>query len=183
MFIALGVKADLRTYPQGIIFPLDEPLKVAGLEFNELRINNYATDKEHSPENCTAITCLLLGNSYSYWKFAKEDGTYNQKKAELLKKFIVTLEKLIPEIKDKVEVTDVATPLTYERYCSTYQGGWMTVWEPGKMATNFPSRSLTVKNLYFAGQRLIMPGGLPCAVVSARRATQYLCRDNKVAFN
>ena len=41
---------------------------------------------------------------------------------------------------------------------------------------------LSVKNLYFAGQRTIMPGGLPIAVVSGRKAVQYLCRDNNVMF-
>lgn len=183
MFVSFGVKANLKNYPRGIIFPLDEPLKVAGIEYNELRINNYALYENHSPENCTSLTCLLLGNSYSYWKFAKEDGTYKQKKDELAQKIIERLEKFIPEIKGNIEVIGVATPLTYERYCSTYQGGWMSVWEPGKMAVNFPHRSITVQNLYFAGQRMIMPGGLPCAVLSGRKATQYLCRDNHVFFN
>lgn len=182
MFVCLGVKADLRKYPRGIVFPLEKPLCAGGLEFNELRINNYAEYENHSPEGCTSVTCLLLGNSYAYWKQVKEDGTYKQKKQQLADDVISELEKHMPEIKDAVEVIDVATPLTYERYCNTYEGSWMTVWRPGGRAINAPIKSLSVKNLYFAGQRTIMPGGLPIAVVSGRKAVQYLCRDNNVMF-
>ncbi len=182
MFVCLGVRADLSKYPRGIIFPLDKPLKAGGLEFNELRINNYAMYENHSPEGCTSLTCLLLGDSYAYWKKAKEDGSYRQKKQKLAEDIIDALEKYVPEIKGAVEVTDVATPLTYERYCNTYEGGWMSVWRPGGRAVNFPIKSPSVRNLYFAGQRTIMPGGLPIAVVSGRKAAQYLCRDNNIVF-
>lgn len=182
MFICLGVKADLSKYPKGIIFPLEKPLKAGGLEFSELRINNYAEYEKHSPEGCSSVTCLLLGDSYHYWKKAKEDGTYKEKKEELANNVISLLEDFIPEIKGAIEVTDVATPLTYERYCNTYEGGWMSVWKAKKIGLNFPIKSVSIKNLYFAGQRTIMPGGLPIAVASGRTAVQYLCRDNKITF-
>ena len=55
MFVCLGVTADLRKYPRGIVFPLEKPLCAGGLEFNELRINNYAEYENHSPEGCTSV--------------------------------------------------------------------------------------------------------------------------------
>lgn len=182
MFVCLGIKADLKKYPRGIILPLATPLCAGGLEFSELRINNYAEYENHSPDGCTALTCLLLGDSYAYWKKAKEDGTYKQKKQELAETVIALLEDYMPELKDAVEVIDVATPLTYERYCNSYEGSWMSVWLPGRRAINVPIKSLSVRNLYFAGQRTMMPGGLPIAVASGRKAVQYLCRDNKSVF-
>jgi hypothetical protein len=45
-----------------------------------------------------------------------------------------------------------------------------------------PQKSKTVKGLYFAGQRSMMPGGLPITVCSGRKAVQYLCRDTKTLF-
>ena len=36
--------------------------------------------------------------------------------------------------------------------------------------------------LYFAGQRMSPPGGLPIALMSGRTAVQYLCRDAGVVF-
>lgn len=182
MFVALGVKADLKDYPRCAVYPLEKPFKAGGLEFSSFRINNYALYEKHAPEGCTALTCLLLGDSYHYWKTAKEDGTYKQKKQELVEEFIRQLEKFIPEIKDNIEVTDVATPMTYERYCNSFEGSWMSVWEPGASSFTFPSKSTTVKGLYFAGQRTMMPGGLPITVNSGRKAVQYLCRDTKTLF-
>ena len=182
MFVCLGVKCELKQYPRAAVFPLETPFKAGGLEFTSLRINNYSLYEKHAPEGGTALTCLLLGDSYQYWKKAKEDGTYKQKKAELAEAFIKVLEEYMPEIKDKVEVTDVATPLTYERYCNSFEGSWMSVWLPGANSFTFPSKSKSVEGLYFAGQRTMMPGGLPITVNSGRKAVQYLCRDTKTLF-
>lgn len=182
MFICLGVKGKFPNLPKGVVFPLDTPFQAGGLSFDELRINNYSEYQDHAPEGCTSLTCLLLGKSYDYWKAAKEDGTYKQKKQDLCDRFIAELEKFMPEIKGNIEVTDVATPCTYERYCNCFEGSWMSVWLPKGKAINYPSKAKSVKGLYFASQRTMSPGGLPCTVLSGRTAAQYLCRDNKVKF-
>ena len=182
MFICLGIKADLSHLPYSCIFPLKTPFHAAGTDYSELRINNYSKYKTHSPEGCTSITCLLLGDSYDYWKKAKEDGSYKQKKDELAKAFIETLSQFIPEIKDNVEAIDVATPCTYERYCSSFEGSWMSCWRTDGKQNNYPQTVKGIKGLYFAGQRVIMPGGLPIAVYTGRRAVQLLCRDTKNLF-
>lgn len=182
VFICAGVKADLSHLPKAIVFPLKKPFEIAGVNFNEFRIYNYASFKGRAPEGGTALTSLFLGPSYYYWKQAKEDGTYKQKKEELANRFIELLEEYIPETKGKVEVTDVATPCTYERYCSSFEGSWMSVWEKGGKQTNYPQKLPGIEGVYFAGQRTMMPGGLPIAVYSGRIAVQLLCRDRKKLF-
>ena len=181
MFISLGVKADLSRLPYSVIFPLDEPIEFAGVEYNELRINNYAKYKDHSPEGCTSLTCLLLGDTYSYWKEAKQDGTYADKKRELARKFVAKLSEFIPELKTGLEVIDVATPCTYERYCSSFEGSWMSVWDKKGKGYNYP-QECSIKGVYFCGQRIMMPGGLPIAAYTGRRAVQLLCKNWKEEF-
>lgn len=176
MFIAYGIKADLSAYPRGFIIPLEKPFEAAGLKFGELRINNYAQYPEHAPKGCTALTCLLLGPSYNWWNARKKDGTYKTEKEELARRLIEEIAKAIPEVNGNVEVSDVATPCTYERYCGTFEGSWMSVFEPGGAMLTFPQKSKTVKGLYFAGQRSSMPGGLPIAVYTGRKAAQLICR-------
>ena len=129
MFIALGIKADLSNRPTGPVLLLDEPLEAAGLRFTEIRLNNYAGYANHAPEGCTALTCLLLGGSYDWWKARKADGTYRQCKKEIIDKFIKIIESRFPETKGAIEVTDMATPLTYERYTASFEGSWMSVWK------------------------------------------------------
>ena len=92
------------------------------------------------------------------------------------------LEGFIPEIRGAVVASDVATPCTYERYTSSYKGSWMSVWAPGGKSFTFPAKSERVQGLYFAGERGMMPGGLPITVWAGRRAAQYLCRDRGVTF-
>lgn len=184
IFISLGVKADLSRFPYGLVFPLpeDKPFEFAGQKWTELRINNYSKYKEHAPEGGTAITCLLLGPTYDYWKAAKADGTYKQKKDEIGKLFVERLSEFIPEVAQNLEVIDVATPLTYERYCSSYKGSWMSVFAPRTGQYNYPQKVRSIKGVYFAGQRILMPGGLPLAVYSGRQAVQHLCKDTGTLF-
>ena len=182
IFISLGVKADLSKLPYAIVLPLKKPLEYGGCKWTELRINNYARYKDHAPEGSTSLTCLLIGDTYSFWKAAKIDGSYKAKKEELCNLFIDAVSNFIPEVKTDLEVTDVATPLTYERYTGAFEGSWMSVFKPAGSQDNYPLKSKTVKGLYFAGLRTMMPGGLPIAVYTGRQAVQYLCRDKKVVF-
>ena len=177
IFIGMGVKADLFHLPYCCVFPLKEPLEYAGCKWTELRIYNYAAYKDHAPEGCTTLTCLLIGESYYFWKAAKVDGTYKAKKKELGELFIKKLAEFIPEVGNALEVIDVATPCTYERYTGSHEGSWMSVWEKGGKQRDYPQTLDSVFGVYFAGQRIMMPGGLPIAVYTGRQAVQYLCRD------
>ena len=88
----------------------------------------------------------------------------------------------MPETKDNIEVVDVATPLTFERYCSSYQGSWMSVWQKNSPKVSYPQKLPEIKGTYFVGQRISMPGGLPLAAYSGRTAIQHLCRDTDTIF-
>lgn len=177
IFIGLGVKADLSRLPYCCVFPLEKPFEYAGCKWNELRIYNYSAYKDHAPEGGTTLTCLLIGDSYYFWKAARTDGSYKDKKKELGELFVKELSRFIPEVGQALEVIDVATPCTYERYTGSYEGSWMSVWEKGGKQYNYPQTLDSVFGLYFAGQRIQMPGGLPIAVYTGRQAVQFLCRD------
>ena len=177
IFIGLGVKADLSRLPYCSVFPLEKPFEYAGCKWNELRLYNYSAYKDHAPEGCTSLTCLLIGESYYFWKAAKADGTYKEKKKELGELFIKELSKFIPEAETSLEVIDIATPCTYERYTGSYEGSWMSVWQKGGKQRNYPQTLDSLWGVYFAGQRIQMPGGLPIAVYTGRQSVQQLCRD------
>ena len=183
MFIALGIKADLSNYPSNPVLLFDEPFEAAGLRFSEIRLNNYARYAEYAPAGCTALTCLLLGASYDWWKARKADGTYGQCKKEIINKFITVIENRFPETRGAVEVTDMATPLTYERYTASFEGSWMSVWKPGDPMFILPAKSKSVQGLYFASERSMMPGGLAIAGWAGRRAAQTICKDAGAEFS
>lgn len=181
-FISIGAAADLSHLPENMIFPLKTPFEYWGHSVDALGINHYANFEGYAPDGCTPITCSLMEDTYDEWKATKANGTYEQKKQELAETIIDRLGEAIPEITGKVEVWDIATPLTYERYCGTYRGSWMSVMKPGKNRQQFPCKSESIGGLYFAGQRLMLPGGLPVAVSTGRQAAQHLCKDTGAVF-
>lgn len=182
MFISLGIKADLSNYPYCCIFPLKEPFSFAGRTYTEIRIFNYGGYKDHAPEGCSSITSILIGDSYKFWKERKTEGTYKETKEELARIFTEKLQELMPETKGNIEVVDVATPLTFERYCSSYEGSWMSVWQKNSKKVSYPQKLPEIKGTYFVGQRIQMPGGLPLAAYSGRTGVQHLCKDTDTIF-
>lgn len=181
-FICLGIKADLSNIPESICWELDSPISCAGQKIQSISINNYSSYKDYAPEGCTALTSIILGDSYDWWKSKKQNGLYKEEKEKLAKAFIDAVIKKYPQLDGKVEVWDVATPLTYERYLHSYKGSWMSIIDKGSKMETYPAKPESINNLYFAGQRLKPPGGLPIAVETGRAAVQYLCKDTDTVF-
>ena len=181
-FVSIGVEEDLSDLPEGLLFPLEKTFTFAGEDFNILSLQNYAKFKEYAPKGCTSLTTAFMGDTYEFWKAKKESGEYEFEKEKLAKAVIEMLEQSLPRTAGKVAVVDVATPLTYERYCGTKHGSWMTFEGKGDKSTTYPSTSKEIRNLYFAGQRIQTPGGMPVAVDTGRKAVQYLCKDFNAVF-
>ena len=181
-FISVGVEADLSDLPENLSFVLEEPLICGGISNSLLGINNYSAYPGYAPKGCTALTCILDGDNYDYWKSCKENGIYEAEKQKLAEDFIRILAQKFPQTEGKIAVWDVATPLTYERYLGSYKGSWMTLTGKGASYQGYPITPEHIKNVYFAGQRISPPGGLPPAAETGRKAVQYLCRDMGTVF-
>ena len=180
--ISLGIDADLRRYNKSYTFKLEHPITLASQTYEFLSVNNYAADPVYSPEAKSALTIHLSGDTYDFWKKAKEEGRYEDEKRLIADKVIAALTAHTPDIHGKVEICDVATPLTYERYCGNWKGSWMTEMTPSMKMKTYPAVIKEIAGLYFAGQRIMPPGGLPAALMSGRIAVQYLCRDSGTVF-
>ena len=96
------------------------------------------------------------------------------------------LEGRFPGISGEVEMIDVATPLTFERYTGNWKGsfeGWLltpensfTVMRP--MSQNLPG----LANFSMCGQWVQPGGGLPTGVMTARRLVKAICREDRKKF-
>lgn len=121
-FISLGVTVDMSYLPENIVLSFRKPFVFHNKSYKSIILNNYASFDGYAPKGSTSLTTMLFEDTYDKWKQAYEDGSYHNKKAELAEMIIQVLEQALPELKGKVEVWDVATPLTYERFCRTYHG-------------------------------------------------------------
>jgi len=181
-FFSLGINADLSSYPHYCIFKLKDQINLADQTYDYLRMNNYASDPVYSPEGKTAVTVQLGGDTYDFWKKAKEENRYEDEKKKIADEVIKAIAVKMPETDGKIEVCDVATPLTYERYCANWRGSWMTQMTPEMKVKTYPAIIDGLSGVYFAGHRMMPPGGLPTAIMTARTAIQHLCRDTDTLF-
>ena len=181
-FVSLGINADLKNYPQVLTFKIKRPISIGTQTYEYLSVNNYAADPAYSAEGKTAVTVMLSGDTYDFWIKAREENRYGEEKQKLADEVERELAEQMPEIAGKIEVSDVATPLTYERYCGTWKGSFMTEMTPSMKMKTYPAVVKGLSGVYFAGHRLMPPGGLPAALMTGRAAVQYLCRDTGEVF-
>jgi len=181
IFIGIGIKAKIVQTPIPT-WKLDEPVKYAGMTVTEITFNNYVDYEGYAPQGCTALTTALMGDTYDFWKKAKNEGRYEQEKQALADQISRVICQKFPQAEGNIEVIDIATPLTYERYTGAYHGSWMSVAGPGDKMKSYPGILKNVSGLYFAGHRLMSPGGLPVAVATGRTAAQMACRQFDVMF-
>ena len=172
--LSLGVKKDLSHLPATLRIHMKEPVVMAGRRYTTLWVYHYSGKEGYAPEGCSSLTVLFQGDTYDYWKQAKLDDTYRRKKLDFTREALQLLETYLPEIEESVVVTDLATPITYERYCGCYRGGYMGIWYARQSPFHVPVKSKSIRGLRFAGMRTLMSGGMPVSVESGFKAARSL---------
>lgn len=184
VYISLAVDADLKDYPEKLIFET-APITCGSRTYHELFIHHYCHEP-FAPEGKSIITCSLSTEEtdYLYWKTLKQDQTkYKEEKTNLANKVIAGIEERFKELKGKIAILDVATPVTYERYCGAYQGAWMSfMTTPTSERMMHSGKIKGIENLYMTGQWLLPPGGLPVALITGKWTIQRICKKEKLAF-
>ena len=179
VLVGIGVEADLSDYPDSFSWECS-PFKVGNSVISRIAYKNYAYEKTFAPEGCTTITMNLqqFDQDYLVWKELYQDQEAYKKEKDRIGQFVKSeVERVNPELKGKIHILDVATPVTYERYCNAYHGAWMTfILRPRQKRLTFNGMIDGLSNCYLAGQWMISPGGLPGAVNSGKSAIQRICK-------
>jgi phytoene dehydrogenase-like protein len=185
--VSLGVARDLSDQPHNVIYPLEEPITVAGEAREHMGIKHFCYDPTMAPEGKSAIVVVFESN-YGYWKNLAEDRErYEAEKTEIGIQVVRQLEKRFPGLTGQIEAIDVATPLTYERFTGNWQGsmeGWRITTETMGMAMgNGMDKTLPgLDRFYMAGQWVEPGGGLPPAATSGRRVIKMICEADEKPF-
>ncbi len=186
IIVALGVSRRFENLPHsaaGIIYPLKEPVDIGGLKIERLRPMIYNFDPTLAPIGKTLIR-IVLPADYDYWRgLRNHHGRYDEEKVKVAETVIRLLEQRFPGISSDVEMQDVATPLTFERYTGNWKGsiiGWdlttKTVFRP------LPKTLPGLENFWMAGQWVEPGGGIPFVALSGRNVIQLIARRDKKPF-
>jgi phytoene dehydrogenase-like protein len=183
--VSLGVARDLSQEPRAITLFLERPLEVAGEPRPRLDLELFGYDPSMAPAGKGVIK-VMLASSHSYWKALREQGAaYAEEKERVAEALIGTLAQRFPGLKEQVEVIDVATPLTTERFTGNYHG--LQAWgEPGAGLTSVLSgKPETVPGLgafYMVGQ-WASTIGLSTVAINGRKLVGKICHQDGKTFH
>jgi phytoene dehydrogenase-like protein len=189
IFIGLGVNRkfdDVHKSVSGFSFFLKEPVIIGEKVRDRLSVHIYNQDPSMAPDEKTTLT-VMLATDFNYWKDLYDNKeAYETKKEEVAATVIELLEQRFPGITKQVEMTDIATPVTFERYTGNWKGsfeGWLITPENSNVLIKPMSQSLSGLNSFFmCGQWVEPGGGLPTSLLSARRLMKRICREDGKKF-
>jgi phytoene dehydrogenase-like protein len=184
IYMGVGVKRKYEDEPHlvsGFTHLLESPINVAGQKVERLDVHIFNFDPTLAPEGKTVMT-IMFPTSYEFWKeLYTEKERYDAEKQETALAVLRSLEGRFPGLGRDVEMIDVATPVTFERYT----GNWKASWEgwmitPKNLMARISKTLPGLEGFYMIGQWLQPGGGLPTGVMHGRHVVQMLCkRDGK----
>lgn len=185
IFVSFGVNRSFANEPltvSGFSYPLKNPEEIGDSVRNRIGVHIYNHDPAMAPEGKTVVT-VMLPSEHEYWKkLAVDRQKYLEKKKEIADKILFHLDQRFPGFASQVEVTDVATPLTFERYTGNWQGsfeGWLITPENSYTVMKPLSQKLPgLENFYMCGQWVEPGGGLPTGIMSGKRVLKQICKED-----
>ena len=186
VYVSLGITRqynDLLPSISGLIYPLDKPIIINGKEEKQMFVRSYRYDPTMAPEG-KDVLIVQFETDYDYWRELYSDPKkYKAEKKRIAEDVISGLEQRFPGIPKQIEMIDVATPVTWERYTGNWRGsyeGWQFDMESfsSRMKKTLPG----LQNFYMAGQWVNPGGGIPTAVMSGSHTIQMICRKDKKKF-
>lgn len=179
--VSIGVNCDLSKYPHVKHIKLSQKIDAGSITHEVIGLKHFCYDKTIAPKGKSVVT-VFMDADYDWWtKKYKDKEAYKAEKQRIALEVCSALEQEYPETKGKIEITDVATPMTYVRYCNAWKGAWMS-WmitpKNNMESMNVMTGKLSgLDNFYMTGQWIMPPGGLPGAVVTGKGTIQRLCKE------
>jgi phytoene dehydrogenase-like protein len=185
--VSIGIDMDFSNQPPMINFPLTEPVWIGNIRHDRLVLKHYCFDPTMAPQGKSTLT-LWCEADYQYWNLLRNDRSrYGQQKIEAAEIIIKILDQRYPDFRKAIEVVDVATPLTYERYTGNWRGafaGWaLTTRKMSKMMGIGMEKTLPgLSNFYMIGQWVEPAGNVELSCASGRDVIKDICTAQGINF-
>lgn len=179
--VSLGVNIDLKEEAEIVDFKLDAPVKIGGQYIDWLGYFQFCKDPNFAPSGKSVIE-IQIDTDYLYWKkiHDTDKALYNKEKEKVLEFCIEQLNKFYPGIKNKIEISDVATPVTWENTTGNWRGsfeGWLP--NVDIFGKYLPSTLPGLSNFYMTGQWTTPGGGIPLCIIQGKKIAAMLYKKFK----
>lgn len=185
--VSLGVAMDFSDLPPMINIPLDQPVWLGNIRHDRMVLKHYCFDPQMAPKGKSSLS-LWFEADPDYWQWLyTDDDRYDDHKEEVAEIVIDALDKRFPGLRDAVEVVDVATPVTYQRYTGNWRGafaGWaFTTRKMSMMMGKGMDKTLSgLDHFYMIGQWVEPGGNVELSCASGRDVIKDICHGRDQAF-
>ncbi|MBE9062147.1 FAD-dependent oxidoreductase [cf. Phormidesmis sp. LEGE 11477] len=126
-------------------------------------------DPQQAPAGYHTVHAYTL-EPFDGWQ---KDEHYEQKKREKAETLFQAIEKIIPDVRDRIELELIGTPLTHSRFLRRYKG----TYGPAISAKSgrFPNGKTPIKGLHLVGDSTLPGIGVPAVAASG-----ILCANSLV---
>jgi phytoene dehydrogenase-like protein len=189
IYVGMGINRTFDEEPKavsGFAYKLREPIKIAESVRDWLWVHPFNHDSSLAPAGKTTMI-LMMPTSYDYWQELSQNKDAYEKEKELIGKTLTeALEQRFPGISSQIDMIDVATPMTFEKYTGNWKGsfeGWLITPENSSVILKKMPQTIPGLNHFFmCGQWVEPGGGLPTAIMSAKRLLKSICKLDKKKF-
>lgn len=181
--VSFGVARDLSKEPRALVLFLNKPVKIADREHSKLDLELFGYDPSLAPSGKGVIKALLNTN-YTFWKSLHNNREkYEAEKQKVAAAVLENLEKRFPGIKGQVEVTDVATPITTERFTGIGQGydAHWGFFDTIRFLRGPPKTLPRLKGFFMVGSTS-GGAGIPGCATMGHNLVKLLCKDEGKPF-
>jgi phytoene dehydrogenase-like protein len=186
LVIFLGLDGSLEGEPQALTMLFEEPLDLGDIEQDSLHLIIFGPETGLAPEGKSVLKIEAQAN-YFYWKKRRDADlrTYREEKERIARLIIDRIASRFPSLREKIEIMDVSTPPTAERFTGNRFG-----WQAGPPKKNTAkimrkglSRTLPgLDNFSMVGQWASASLGVSNVSVMGRNLVRDLCKQDKKRF-
>jgi phytoene dehydrogenase-like protein len=179
--VSFGINSEIKSkYPAQSF--IAEGRKIGTTELKHgYTLMNYSFDPTMAQARKTTIV-MRFESPWNNWKDMK-DEEYKAEKERIKADATALLESHYSGISNKIEVVDVATPLTDVRYTGVWKASYEGFMPTSKNITKGLKNTLpNLNNFYMAGQWLTPGGGLPPSAEWGKKVIKQICKKEKKGF-
>jgi len=138
-------------------------------------------DPSLAPEGSHVVHAYLPATEpYEVWEGLKRGSAeYNALKAERAEPLYVSIERFIPDIRERVQVEMIGSPLTHERFLRRHRGTYGPELRAGQ--ADFPGAKTPVQGLFVCGDSCWPGIGVPAVAGSGIAAAHAIVGADKQA--
>jgi phytoene dehydrogenase-like protein len=187
VLVFLGVARDLSMEPSGLVMLLDKPVTIANHENNSMEMQIYGFDKTMAPKGKGVIKVELV-SQYSYWKkLSKDQSRYEEEKQKIAEQVIEQLSHYFKGIENQIEVVDVATIMTWEKFMGGTNGFNNFPVKKASFTASLLSKKLEntlpgLANFYLVGAWTTSAGATFMNALSGKKVIQAICKADGRKF-